>query len=82
MDNWLSNTGNVDDIRCSLMHTCIPEKPSEIRRDIEWFNRNMNYEVAHKNRSSVVSLFKGRIRKLEKKLTESGAMIGRSSIYK
>lgn len=78
---WLSNAGSVDDIRCSLQHRN-PQKPSEIREDIGWLNENLNHEIRNKNRSSVVALIRNKIRKLEKQLADSKALIGRTSIYK
>ena len=78
---WLSNAGSVDDIRCSLQHRN-PQKPSEIREDIAWLNMNLDYEVKNKNRSSVIKLIRGAIRRHEKQLAASGAKIGRTSIYK
>ncbi len=78
---WLSNSGSVDDIRCSLKHRN-PQKPGEIREDIAWLNENLNYEIRNKNRSSVIKLIRSAIRRFEKQLTASGAKIGRTSIYK
>ncbi len=78
---WLSNAGSVDDIRCSLQHRN-PQKPSEIREDIAWLNENLNYEIRNKNRSSVIKLIRSAIRRYEKQLLKSGALMGKSSIYK
>lgn len=79
--DWLSNHGSVDDIRCSLQHRN-PQKPSEIREDIAWLNENLNYEIRNKNRSSVVMMITRKIKKLEKQLGNSKALMGRTSIYK
>ena len=78
---WLSNAGSVDDIRCSLQHRN-PQKPSEIREDIAWLNNNLDYEVKKKNRSSVIKLIRSTIKRYEKQLASSGALIGKASIYK
>lgn len=78
---WLSNAGSVDDIRCSLQHRK-PHTPSEIREGIAWLNKNLDYEVKKKNRSSVIKLIRSTIRRYEKELSKSGALIGKTSIYK
>jgi len=79
--DWLSNYGSVEDIRCSLQHR-VPQTPSEMREDIEWLNKNLDYEVKNKNRSSVIKLIRSTIKRHENRLVKSKALIGKSSIYK
>jgi len=56
----LSNKGNVDDIRSSMNIKGITTYSiKELIREIE-------YEKLHKNRTTVISLFESRIKKLQK----------------
>jgi hypothetical protein len=57
---YLSNKGNIDDIRCSLNITAMTQY------SIKKLTRKIEYEKQHKNRTTVISFFESRIKRLQK----------------
>jgi hypothetical protein len=65
MASVINNT-SVDDIRSSL-NLMNPIIPFDIREDIDYLRRSLNYEVKNQNRSTVIKMLQVKLRKIEKR---------------
>jgi hypothetical protein len=59
------NNTSVDDIRSSLA-LMNPKTRFEIRDDLDYLNRGLDYEVKNRNRSSVIMMLRAKINKIKK----------------
>jgi hypothetical protein len=61
----IQHSGSVDDIRCSL-RLMNPRTAYEIRDDLAYLNRSMDYEVKNQNRVTVIRMLQAKINTLKK----------------
>ena len=64
MEKVINNT-SIDDIRSSLQ-LMNPRTGFEIREDLDYLNRSLDYEVKNMNRVSVIRLLQAKINKVKK----------------